>query len=274
MKKLLLGSAALVVLVTAGSAMAADLEVKAPVYKAPVMAPVYNWSGFYVGGNLGYSFGHASTDWTIAGVPVGSTSQNMDGILGGLQAGYNWQSSNWVLGLEADIQATGQQGSSSIADSISTTTTTNPCLPFASCPTTTTTTTTAALTNQEKLPWFGTLRGRLGLTPSDRWLVYATGGLAYGEIDTNGTLTVGVASTAVSINTTRVGWTVGGGIEGALWDNWTAKLEYLYIDLGSVANTYTGIGPFTPITTNTHVTDNIVRVGINYRFGGPVVARY
>src|SRR5258708_10917184 len=95
MKKLLLGSAALGVPLAVGSTMAADLAIKAPVYKAPVMAPVYNWKGFYVGANLGWSFGRASTDWTIAGVPVSSTSQNMDGILGGLQAGYNWQSSNW-----------------------------------------------------------------------------------------------------------------------------------------------------------------------------------
>lgn len=267
MKKLFVGSFATALLIAAGSAMAADLPVKAPVYKAPAYAPAYSWTGFYVGGNLGYSFGRASTDWTIAGVPIGSTSNNMNGILGGLQAGYNWQSSNWVFGLEADIQATGQQGTSSIAIPVTTTTTTNPCFPVASCPVTTTTTTPAALSTQEKLPWLGTVRGRVGLTPADRWLVYATGGLAYGEIQSNGTLTFGGASAMASANTTRAGWTVGAGVEAALWDNWSAKVEYLYVDLGTVANTYTGIAPVTPITTNSHVTDNIVRVGINYHFG-------
>jgi outer membrane immunogenic protein len=254
----------------AGPAMAADL--RAPVYtKAPVMAPAYNWSGFYFGGNVGWSFGRANTDWTIAGVVAGSTSNDMTGILGGAQAGYNWQSSSWVFGLEADIQATGQKGSSSLTNSVNTIT--NPCLPTASCPTTTTT--TAVLNNEEKLPWFGTFRARLGFTPSDRWLIYATGGLAYGEVDSNGTLTVAGNSVAAGTNTTSAGWTAGGGVEAALWDNWTGRLEYLYVDLGSFANSFVGIAPFTPITTNSRVTDNIIRFGLNYRFGGgPVAARY
>src|SRR5438105_6808250 len=118
MKTLFFGGAALVVLVAAGSAVAADLAPKTPVYKAPPPIVVYNWTGFYLGANLGYSFGRASTDWTIAGVSFGSTSQKMEGILGGLQAGYNLQSSNWVAGLEADIQATAQRGSSSLTDVI------------------------------------------------------------------------------------------------------------------------------------------------------------
>ena len=288
MKKFSFGAIALVALNAGTAALAADLQAKAPVYKAPPPIVVYNWTGFYLGANLGYSFGRASTDWTIAGVSFGSTSQKMEGILGGLQAGYNWQSSNWVLGLETDIQATAQRGSSSLTDAIPGTPGTpaipcieiDPpapaCIPGTGIPATPgTPAITGVATNTAKLPWLGTVRARLGVTPSDRWLVYATGGLAYGEIEADGTLTTGGTVVAATTNRWHAGWTVGGGIEAALWDNWTFKLEYLYVDLGSVGSTFTGIAPFTPITTSNHVTDNIVRAGINYRFSsGPVVARY
>jgi outer membrane immunogenic protein len=259
MKRLIVGSIALGLSLGSGVAMAADMAVKAPVYKAPVAAPVYNWTGFYIGANLGYSFGNQSTNWTAAGLPIGSTSSRMDGILGGLQAGYNWQSGSLVLGLEADIQGTGQQGTATIGDPV----TTDPCAPIAACPTTT----IVPLSNQEKLPWFGTVRGRLGFTPTDRGLIYATGGLAYGEIESNGSVSFGGATATGSTNTTQAGWTVGGGVEWALWDNnWTGKVEYLYVDLGTVNNAFTGIAPLTPITTSAHITDNIVRAGLNYHF--------
>jgi outer membrane immunogenic protein len=270
MKKFILSGAVLAMI--AGPVTAADLAVKAPVYKAPVIAPVYNWTGFYVGGNLGYSFGRASTAWTIAGAPLGSTSQSMDGILGGLQAGYNWQSNNWVLGLESDIQATGQQGSSSVL------TPAIPCVPLlviVGCvPGTGIAAGAGVASTTEKLPWLGTVRARVGMTLSDRWLIYATGGLAYGEINSPGILTVGGATVGATTNTWNAGWTVGAGIEAALWENWSAKFEYLYVDLGNVGNSFVGIAPFTPITTSSHITDNIVRVGINYHFGGPIVAKY
>jgi opacity protein-like surface antigen len=156
-------------------------------------------------------------------------------------------------------------GMAQLDDDIGVTIFSNPCLPFASCPTVTTT--NAVLTNQEKLPWFGTVRGRLGLTPSDpRWLVYATGGLAYGEIQSNGSVTFGGATATGNTNTTKAGWTVGAGIEGVLSGNWTAKLEYLFVDFGNVTNTYTGVVPVTPIATSSHITDNILRVGLSYNF--------
>ena len=93
-------------------------------------------------------------------------------------------------------------------------------------------------------------------------------------MDTVDSLTVGGASVVLNTNAIRLGWTVGGGVEAAIRDGWTAKIEYLYIDLGSVANTLVGIAPITPIATRSHVTDNIVRVGVNYRWGGPNVTRY
>jgi outer membrane immunogenic protein len=234
--------------------LAADILVKAP----PV--PIWSWTGFYVGGNLGYSFGNETTNWTVAGVPLGSTSAAMNGILGGGQAGYNWQSGNWVFGIEADIQGTGQQGTATIGDPV----TTNPCAPIASCPTTT----TYPLSNQEKLPWFGTLRGRFGIASTNTALIYATGGLAYGGIQTNGSVTVAGITATDSANTIKGGWTVGGGVECAFsaTSNWSAKVEYLYLNLGTVGNSYTGIAPLAPIFTSTLITDNIVRAGINYHF--------
>jgi outer membrane immunogenic protein len=252
-----LNAVVLLAVLTGTPALAADMALKAP----PPPAPAYSWTGFYMGLNLGYSFGNERTNWTVAGVPVGTTSAKMDGILGGGQAGYNWQSGSWVLGIEADIQGTGERGTSTISRSV----TTDPCFPVAVCPITT----TAALSNQEKLSWFGTVRGRLGVTPTDRALIYATGGLAYGEVQTIGSETVAGATVAGSTNTTHAGWTVGGGVEWALWgsNNWTAKVEYLYVDLGTVNNTFAGIAPFTPISTSAHITDNVVRAGINYRFG-------
>jgi outer membrane immunogenic protein len=105
---------------------------------------------------------------------------------------------------------------------------------------------------------------------------YATGGLAYGEVNSNET----IAATSFSNSETLVGYTVGAGIEGAIGGNWTAKLEYLYVDLGRTtgpfATTIPALGGGTLTSSySSHVTDNILRVGLNYRFNsGPVVARY
>jgi outer membrane immunogenic protein len=128
----------------------------------------------------------------------------------------------------------------------------------------------------------------VGVLPTDRVLLYETGGLAVGEVKS--TSTVATTASAVSSfggapvvtsasalgtgSSTQVGWTIGAGVEGAIGGNWTAKLEYLYVDLGTVTNTFTGLGAYAPLTISSHVTDNILRAGINYRFGGPVVAKY
>ena len=130
----------------------------------------------------------------------------------------------------------------------------------------------------QKLPWFGTARARIGFTPLDRWLVYATGGLAYGEITTDASVTVaGAGTSAASFSQTRVGWTAGAGVEAALGGGWTAKVEYLHLDFGSFSNTYLALNlgrAFTGfIAGSSHVTDEIVRVGVNYRLAA-VVAKY
>ena len=133
----------------------------------------------------------------------------------------------------------------------------------------------------QKLEWFGTVRGRAGILATPRVLFYATGGLAYGSIKTSAAL-AGVTNGGVAIASfgsstdTRFGWTVGAGVEGKITQNWSAKLEYLYMDLGSFnGGTYTlDPGNTIGIRTNSDFRDHILRAGINYTFGGPVVARY
>jgi outer membrane immunogenic protein len=255
---------------------------KAPVY----VDPGYNWTGFYIGLNGGYSWGNASNT-IVTTVPLASASQHMDGWVFGGQAGYNWQfNRSWVFGLEGDIDATGQDGTGLFGPSTRVVTVVPPVGALVLPTRTTTTTATGSL--EEKLSWLATFRGRIAVPPSDRVLLYVTGGLAVGEVKTTAGATT-TTTTALSFGTppgptsvsslaasssTQAGWTIGAGVEGAIGGNWTAKLEYLYVDLGTVNNTFAGTAPFAPITTSAHVTDNILRAGVNYRFGGPIVAKY
>ena len=109
MRTLVLGATALIALATS-PALAADLPVRGPVYKSPPPV-VYNWTGFYGGVNVGYSWGRQTNDWTIPGFLAVSEGQNMNGVIGGVQWGYNWQIGNWVLGTESDFQGSSQRGS-------------------------------------------------------------------------------------------------------------------------------------------------------------------
>src|SRR6266852_7442664 len=244
------------------NAFAADLSPRTYT-KAPMMVdPGFNWSGFYVGGNVGYSWGSSGNTEAISRLNTGlvrfnATSRNdVNGVIGGGQIGYNWQSSNWLFGLEADIQGSGEKGSSTIV-----------CVGCGDGPSNITSNLT------QKLDWFGTVRGRAGVLVTPAVLLYATGGLAYGEVETGGSITgptllVPLATVAFpSTSSTRVGWTAGAGVEGRISGNWTAKLEYLYMDLGTV-----DAGPIATTIVNTlrrpvavsyssHFTDNILRVG-------------
>jgi outer membrane immunogenic protein len=207
--------------------------------------------------------------------PPGSITDvkfDLDGGIAGAQIGANWQNGIWVIGGEADIQWSGQKGSADFL--CATTIIGGPCLPgFTVVPPGAI---GAALALDQKLEWFGTVRARLGVTPAPTVLLYVTGGLAYGEIETSGTLTAGfpLTSVAFSQSNTKAGWTVGGGIEGRLSGNWTGKIEYLYMDLGSISgtviNTPAGIGA----SWSSDITDNIIRVGLNYKFQPYVVAKY
>jgi outer membrane immunogenic protein len=305
MSKLLFGAAALAIISV--PAFAADMPLKAP----PIVAPViYSWTGFYVGGNVGYSWGRGNTYLTeatqttttatittLAGQPIaaatvaaapifftGSNRADVNGWLGGFQAGYNYQVNRWVLGVEGDFQWTGERGGTSFCFPVNV-----GCGPA-----------TAAVGSADySLRWLGTLRGRAGIA-ADKWLFYVTGGLAVGDIRANyadgiaaGLLTP-VTFAFINQSFTRVGWAAGAGVEGVISGNWTWKAEYLHVDLGGndalAAGVTTGafaavIGDFrTTIrqTTgfasayNSRFTDDILRVGVNYRFGAAplVVAKY
>jgi outer membrane immunogenic protein len=209
-------------LVASLPASAADLPARGMPYKAPSMyAPVYNWTGFYLGINGGGAFG--DSDWN--GLAV---SNSPGGGMIGVTAGYNWQAmgSPWVFGLEGDVDWT------NIKDS----------------------TACGGTTCETKNNWLGTVRGRVGYS-WDRWLPYITGGIAFGDIEAN---RAGFAGSS----DTNVGWTIGVGIEGVIAGNWTAKLEYLYADLGDTTCAAAACGT----ATNVDLTTNIVRAGINYRF--------
>ena len=176
--RVLLGSIAAVAMIT--SATAADLPVKAPP-PAPVMAPVWNWSGFYIGVNGGYSWGRSSRDLNffnpLNGVSLTTGTgggRDLDGGVFGGQLGYNWQTGNWVLGIETDAQWTGQKGSTTVL------------CPVVGCfPTAVAAGTGVGAALSDKLEWFGTFRGRGGVLVTPSVLLYATGGLAYGSLQTD-----------------------------------------------------------------------------------------
>ncbi len=301
MKRIVFGVAAFAS-VLGTSALAADLPVKAP----PLPVAVYNWTVFYVGGNIGYSWGRSDSSLLLldAGTIVSAANAkfDMDGVIGGGQIGYNWQRDKWVFGLEADIQGSDQKGSTTTTCAGPTVFANNNAIGPCSLGHLGDTApgNAAALpvidALSQKLDWFGTVRGRIGSTfIAPTFLAYVTGGLAYGDVKTTNTVSganfpgqQGVGTTppppvlvaaTMSNSSVRVGWTIGAGVEGVVTGNWTAKLEYLYMDLGDVSGTFVTpvvapSGGFLRSSYNSHITDNILRVGVNYRFAGPVVARY
>jgi outer membrane immunogenic protein len=269
------------VLFGAASASAADLApsyTKAPV-KAPVMAPAYNWTGFYVGGNIGSQWGSAdlttSTVYSPSGnvmsssvpaiVAVGAQHINSSSVTGGFTAGYNWQVNNAVFGLEGDINYFGFKGSASGSAVY-------PCCAPDSF----------TVNSSVSADWLATIRGRLGFLATPHWLIYATGGVAIADVKGNFTFTdtFANATESAAIRATRVGWTAGVGGEYAVGNGWSLKAEYLYVDLGRASTTSTNLtadGVAWPTNVFTHSVDlksNIVRVGVNYRFGSPVAAKY
>lgn len=309
MKRIFVGIAGIASLLATG-ALAADLAPR-PYTKAPVIVDAgYDWTGFYAGVNIGYSWGRSSSTQsfidTASGTILNSSAFkfDVDGVIGGGQIGYNWQKDKWVFGLEADIQGSGQKGngSSLCPGGPGSTTSNQPADVNSACSLGHTGDTPAGnvaalpVTNNlsEKLAWFGTVRGRIGPAVTPTILAYLTGGLAYGEVRSTNTVTgtnlvgaqgVNTPPTFVPVsasfgnNSTRIGWTVGAGIEGVVRGNWTAKIEYLYMDLGNVSGSFvtpiiSTSGAFVTTRYSSHITDNILRVGLNYKWGGPVVARY
>ena len=274
MKKFLLGTIALSALALGNSAFAADMAPRMYTKAAPVVAPIYNWSGVYAGIHAGYTFGERN-DVTTAGVLAGnianvaagarapSVGLDRDGFIGGGQIGYNWQANTpWVWGLEADISYTDVNSSRTFVT----------ILPGALQTPPTGTALPLNNTLSTKMDYFGTVRGRLGYA-WDRTLVYATGGFAYGEVSHSGAFNnaANVVQFAGSTSSTKTGYAVGGGLEHAWMGNWTVKAEYLYYDLGNSDVTVAiqpgvaGAGAYTSSFKND---GHIVRAGLNYKFGG------
>jgi outer membrane immunogenic protein len=271
--------------VSAGAAVAADLPAAyRPPVKAVAVAPLPTWTGFYIGGNLGGGWDKSSsalsatsTDPTLApalaaqlaaGVYPASLSPQGKGVIGGGQIGYNWQlASQAVIGLEADLQGSGLKGSDDQVLSAATFSTTGTDL-------------------TKSIEWFGTVRGRVGYLVAPQWLLYATGGFAYGQTKTSFTttdLTLGCFPPGISLcaagssSSLRTGWTAGAGVEAQFAPNWSIKAEYLYVDLGTLAmNIPTFTIPAIAFNTSVSFREQIARVGLNYRFdwGGPVTATY
>jgi outer membrane immunogenic protein len=238
-------------------AVAADLSTR-PVYKAPPITPsYYNWSGFYVGGHVGGAW--ADKDWTQtfpAAFGGNAASFDANGFIGGGQIGYNWQTGSWVFGIEADASWSGQSGSA-------------------------VQTNTPAWTSSTDINRFGTVTGRLGFA-WDRVLVYGKGGFAWANEDHAQTFTPVGGPTALvsSTSATHTGWTVGAGLEYALSDNWSAKVEYNYIDLGTRSVGFANGAPAPAARAvdsfDVDQTMHVVKFGVNYRFnwGAPIVSRY
>ena len=203
----LAGAAALALASLASPAGAADIpRSPSPAYVTATPFGVYNWNGFYVGANLGYQWGR-----------VDSLSLNPRGIAGGLQGGYNWQTGQFVVGVETDLQ---------IASADDT---------FAAY--------------KFSNPWFGTARLRAGWAMNNI-LLYATAGLAYGggKLDAFGS----------SESQTHIGWAAGGGVEIGFTPHWSAKAEFLYVDLSERSYVLSG--------TSNGLASGVVRLGVNYRF--------
>ncbi len=326
MKKAVFSAAALAL--AAGSAFAADLpSKKTALYIPPPPPPM--WTGFYVGLNAGGTFSDNSSTtivtgplWTNPIVPGGFPalfpflsgpvalsesgrlgSANNGGFIGGGQVGYNYQfgsglggfGSAWVIGVEADIQgvagsngnqtgvgagAVGVLGSAIDGTPIMTT-----------------------FNGTRSLDYLGTVRGRVGFLITPALLLYGTGGLAYGGVNSSVSyLTLNPALAGVflapawgasgSYSDTRVGWTAGGGLEWLFTPNWSAKVEYLYYDLGSVSYAVAPSGPVVltgaigagqlwwsnASSASTRFNGHVVRVGLNYHFNwlapAPVLAKY
>src|ERR1700724_1297419 len=278
-RRILLASAGAMVL--AGRAFAADLPSRAPppVFLPP--PPVFTWTGVYLGGQIGYAWANDPSDVVFSappppppppapppprrpppppptasppsiGNPFGYSPQ---GVIGGAHIGYNLQIQQWVIGLEGSVDGTSL--SRSVFEPVS------------------------GFTVGTRSDVQGSIRGRAGIA-FDRVLLYATGGVAFASItdnytDTTGAIT-GSPGASSSFSKTRVGWTVGGGLEYAVTNNWSLRAEYRYSDFGR----YTDF-PFTAFTAELeivrhHLTENQVQAGFSYKFDSlapaPVVAKY
>lgn len=229
---------------------AADLGAR-PITKAPISAPVaiYNWSGFYIGGHIGGSWG--DKDWSIvpgvAGAPLGVFlpvagafdigSHQTSGFLAGGQIGFNWQAGAWVFGIEGQASWTNADGSHQCD---------------------------IGITCQTEMNWLATVAGRIGYA-FNNVLLYAKGGAAFVDEDHAVFLTGAPGLFPFTASVTRTGWMVGAGIEYGFTPNWSAKIEYNFMDFGDDAITFSTVG-VPALNLNIDQQVHVVKAGINYRF--------
>jgi outer membrane immunogenic protein len=291
MKSVTVGLVALS-LVVGSSAFAADMGGKAPPPVAPPAGA--SWTGFYLGGEIGggwtnravsYAGNDPAANSLVGGLlpttgdqPLFPDTFNMSGVTGGFEAGYNWQVDRaWLVGIETDFNGSSLKGTGN-----STSVLQSPPVLF-----------TQTVSEQQKVEWYGTVRGRLGFLPTDNLLLFASGGFAYGRVANSGTYsgngvagvpfqgTLGGFSFSCTTNTAcfvgssssiKTGFTVGGGIEWLLYRNWSLKAEYQYVNLGSDALRLTAnavVAGNAPASFNANFARDdfhVVRAGVNYHF--------
>lgn len=218
--------AAAALLATPFAAVAAD--IRTPVYKGTPRSVIayYNWTGFYVGGTVGY--GSGTSNWSLDAIGLVAVDTAPKGMIYGLTAGYNWQAGSFVYGIEGDYNFSSVTGSAT-------------CAVISTCETSNT--------------WLATFRGRVGYA-FDRFLPYLTAGGAYGDIKAS----VNTLGIVVSDTESKFGYTFGVGLEYALLANWTVKAEYLYVNLGKFSPSF-ALGLY-DVSFNEH----IIRGGLNYKF--------
>lgn len=220
------GAAAVALLAVPFAAVAAD--IRPPIYKGPSRSVIayYNWTGLYVGGTVGY--GSGTSDWNLDAVGLTAVDTAPKGMIYGLTVGYNWHAGSLVYGIEGDYNFSNVKGSVT-------------CAVISTCET--------------ENSWLATFRGRIGYA-FDRFMPYITAGGAYGDIKATAT-TLGLST---SDNESKLGYTIGAGLEYAFLSRWTVKGEYLYVDLGKFSPS------FAASAYNVSFSEHIVRAGLNYRF--------
>jgi outer membrane immunogenic protein len=269
-RKFLLASVGAVAL-TGSAALAADLPSRAPPPVYLPQAPIFTWTGIYIGGQIGYAWASGNNQFTgfdpfFAGGTflTSSVGGSPSGVIGGGHVGYNLQINQWMVGLEGTVDGTSLSNTAVAAFPDGTT-----------------------LSAHSTADIQGSIRGRVGIA-WDRALIYGTGGVAFGGFNTNvtlannGLLNGGVPFFANgSVSSTRVGWTVGGGIDYAVTNNWSVFAEYRYTNWGTLRDgNLTGIvaAPGVFFDGNRHLNQNQVQVGFSYKFDmfgpAPVVAKY
>ncbi len=232
MKRILFAAA--LALAAGGQAFAADLPQPPPPPYIPPPVPVFSWTGIYIGVNGGYAFG--DSNWSSPGLASTGNFSTDGGLIGGTIGG-NYQWGQFVLGIEGDGDWQNLSG----------TTSNGSCAVFA-CTT--------------QSDWLATVRGRAGFA-WDRILFYGTGGAAFGNVQAS-------AGNLAFSSSTQTGWAAGAGIEAAISPNWTVKVEYLYVDLGSQSCGFSNCGAYNAngggVPTNVSLTENIIRAGVNFKF--------